>query len=148
MIFSLMYIFLVVNHEKKSKLWVKINSNSTAAYHIQWINRNVLKFICDQNTYHILLCAITTNMYDKIWNFIFAGFTIFARYVENSRVLQHSGYRFHKNRERKTCTHYICSGHNRYKCRAKVCTKMIDGIEMMKVKYDVHTHPPDETLFY
>lgn len=88
----------------------------------------------------------TKNSIDHEFEFIFAGFTIYAKYVENSRVLQYSGYRFHRNRERKTCTHFVCSGHNKYKCRAKVSTKIINGHEMMKVKYDIHTHPPDETL--
>lgn len=103
-------------------------------------------------TSHIfLLYAIRiTNIHHK-FGILFTGFNIFAQYVENSKVLKYEGYRYHKNRERKTCTHYVCSGHNRFKCRAKVCTKMIKGddgtsYEMMKVKYNTHTHPPDQTL--
>lgn len=129
---------------KPNEFHRKINIYSINAFQMKSFSKKSF-FVIKVITHLPYAMPNPTNLYHK-FGILFTGFTIYTKYVENTKVLQYSGYRFHKNRVRKSCTHYVCSGHNRFKCRAKVCTKWVNGYEMMKVKYDVHTHAPDESL--
>lgn len=73
----------------------------------------------------------------------FIPFTDF-RIDQNKRTLFYNGYRFHRNGTNKNRVYYLCAGYWQHdRCKARVTTHLINGVEMLKIGYDIHTHAPD-----
>lgn len=76
---------------------------------------------------------------------LFIGFTEFAdlRETGNHRFLYCNGYRFYRKWEQGEYTYWKCSKYSRYRCDAKITTRVIDGYTKMKVTKSTHSHKPE-----
>lgn len=70
-------------------------------------------------------------------------YTEFAEYVKihDMVYLITKGHRYCKNNTSGSKVYWRCAGYQRYGCRGRAVTQMVDGYDMAKVKNIVHEHP-------
>lgn len=74
----------------------------------------------------------------------FAGFDIFAKYgMFGKRLfLVYNGYRYYRNRQIGSNTHWRCATYKQTLCKGRATTKVISGVEMMRINAP-HSHSPE-----
>lgn len=74
--------------------------------------------------------------------FSFAGFEDVAEFINvgKSRFLMFHSYRYRKNRDMNDVRHWRCVEYQRYDCRSRATTKIINGRERVRVNAKGHTH--------
>lgn len=92
--------------------------------------------------YQELLKNVFIDEILKILKRFQTGYSTIAQYERygTKRALIFDGHRFHKNRQTEKSTHWVCAQYHRFKCLARVTTRIIGGYEMMKVNCGIHTH--------
>lgn len=72
-------------------------------------------------------------------------FKDFAQFQRNGKRLVHNGYFYLKNSDSNDRTFWLCSRFQKFKCKARAITRVIDGYEMVKIRSTPHSHPPEES---
>lgn len=138
---------LIQNHSKQKyfgKKWIQIGTE---------INNEPKHKLCDFTLFRFTIrkycdkyaILIRKKIHERFVEII-SGYVFFAEYTGQpgeKRSIVHQGYKFRRHRTLKNSVDHLCTGYYRYKCRAKVSTRMVGGYEMLRLCSPIHTHPPD-----
>lgn len=93
---------------------------------------------------HTTAIHITFTNTDLPFFIYFTEFNVFPEMetVCGRTYLIHDDHRFSKRFSKNGRTYWRCTVFNRFKCRARVVSKKINGWEMANINCGAHSHPP------